>query len=116
LSLCRSTGLPLVYHVHHHRCLPDELSVEAATSQALDTWDREPLFHVSSPLGGWAEPMPRRHHDYIDVADFPDCWRNLAITVEVEAKAKELAVFRLRDELCADESRTGRRRGMVGTA
>jgi UV DNA damage endonuclease len=27
--------------------------------------------------------------------DFPECWLNLNITVEVEAKAKELAVLKL---------------------
>jgi UV DNA damage endonuclease len=108
LPLCRATGLPLVYDVHHHRCRPDQLSVEAATSQALATWKREPLFHLSSPLAGWAGPMPRRHHDYIDRADFPHCWRKLAVTVEVEAKAKELAVQRLLGDM--NISRTTERR------
>ena len=35
----------------------------------------------------------------IDVNDFPKCWRRKAITVEVEAKAKELAVAKLITEL-----------------
>ena len=99
LPLCRRTGLPLVYDVHHHRCLGDELGIEQATAEALATWNREPLFHLSSPLAGIDGPRPRRHHDYIDVRDFPACWRDLAITIEVEAKAKEHAVFRLREEL-----------------
>jgi UV DNA damage endonuclease len=99
LPICRATGLPLVYDVHHHRCLSDGLSVEDATAVALETWDREPLFHISSPLEGWVGPRPRRHHDYIDPDDFPDCWRRLTLTVEVEAKAKELAVCQLRDQL-----------------
>ncbi|MDA1164414.1 MAG: UV DNA damage repair endonuclease UvsE, partial [Planctomycetota bacterium] len=50
LPLCRETGIPLVYDVHHHRCNPDDLSIEEATEQALATWDREPLFHISSPI------------------------------------------------------------------
>ena len=29
--LCRRAGVPLVYDVHHHRCLPDGLSVEEAS-------------------------------------------------------------------------------------
>ncbi len=95
LPLCRSTGTPLVYDVHHHRCLADGLSTEAATRQAVATWDREPLFHLSSPRQGWGRGDERRHHDYIRPADVPECWRDLDITVEVEAKAKERAVIRL---------------------
>ncbi len=99
LPICRAEGLPLVYDVHHHRCLPDPLTVEQATAVAIETWDREPLFHLSSPLEGWTGPQPNRHHDFIDVIDFPEIWKPLSVTVEVEAKAKELAIARLRNEL-----------------
>jgi UV DNA damage endonuclease len=95
LPVCRAEGVPLVYDVHHHRCNPDGLSVEDATAAAIATWDREPLFHLSSPLHGWAGPDPRPHHDFIDVRDLPACWRGLSITVEIEAKAKEVAIARL---------------------
>jgi UV DNA damage endonuclease len=95
LPICKATGIPLVYDVHHHRCLPDGLSVEAATRHAVRSWDREPLFHISSPVCGWGGRMPRQHHEYINRRDVPKCWRSLAITIEVEAKAKELAVLRL---------------------
>lgn len=99
LPICKETGIPLVYDVHHHRCNPDDLSVEQATKKALATWDREPMFHLSSPLEGWDGPKPERHHDFIDVKDFPDCWRRKKITVEVEAKAKELAIEKLKEQL-----------------
>lgn len=99
LPLCRAEGIPLVYDVHHHRCNPDDLSLEKATEQALATWGREPLFHISSPIEGWKGPKPERHHDFIDVKDFPRCWRELNVTVEVEAKAKELAVLKLKKQL-----------------
>jgi UV DNA damage endonuclease len=99
LPICRSTGIPLVYDVHHHRCNSDDLSIEEATTQAMATWNREPMFHISSPIEGWEGPKPERHHDFIDVNDFPKCWRRKAITVEVEAKAKELAVEKLLTEL-----------------
>ncbi|MFO1008353.1 MAG: UV DNA damage repair endonuclease UvsE [Planctomycetaceae bacterium] len=99
LPLCQSEGIPLVYDVHHHRCLPDHLSVEQATKQAIATWDREPMFHISSPLDGWQGPKPERHHDYIDINDFPDIWRKMSLTVEVEAKAKEAAVEKLINDL-----------------
>lgn len=101
LPFCRENGLPFVYDVHHHRCLPDGLSEEKATALALKTWDREPLFHLSSPRDGWSGADPRPHHDHIDLKDFPACWRGLGVTIEVEAKAKELAIARLREQLAA---------------
>ena len=103
LPLCRAEGVPLVYDAHHHRCLPDELSVEQATEAARGTWrEREPLFHLSSPLAGWSGPQPERHHDYIDPKDFPAPWLIGALTVEVEAKAKELAVAKLQRDLTGE--------------
>ena len=95
LPLCARTGLPFVYDVHHHRCHPDGQSIEAVTEQALATWLREPLFHLSSPRDGWQGANPRPHHDYIDPGDLPACWVGRQLTVEVEAKAKELALQRL---------------------
>lgn len=95
LPVCADTGVPMVYDVHHHRCLPDGLSVAEITERARKTWPAEPLFHISSPLAGWDGPKPERHHDYIDAGDFPGEWLGWPLTVEVEAKAKELAVARL---------------------
>lgn len=95
LPFCRSEEVPLVYDVHHHRCLPDGYSVSQATDLVAATWNREPLFHVSSPKEGWRKPRPGRHHDFINPRDFPREWLHGAFTVEVEAKAKELAVARL---------------------
>ena len=99
LGFCKENGIPFVYDVHHHRCLKDRLSVEHVTQEALATWNREPLFHVSSPKFGWESSKPSPHHDFIDIHDFPECWRRLSITVEVEAKAKEVAVKKLRSQL-----------------
>ena len=100
LPVCLETGIPFVYDVHHHRCNPDVLSIAEVTANALDTWDREPLFHLSSPRDGWDGPKPHRHHDYINPNDFPEEWRSLTnFTLEVEAKAKEMAVLKLMKEL-----------------
>lgn len=101
LPVCRATGVPLVYDVHHHRCLGDGLAIEAATAAALATWDREPLFHVSSPKAGWGSGDAKPHHDFLDPDDLPECWRELDATVEIEAKAKEVAIRRLVGELRA---------------
>jgi len=99
IPTCTRLNIPLVYDVHHHRCNPDGLSVEQATELALRSWDRvgrEPYFHLSSPKNGWQKGRPEPHADYIDPTDFPGCWKNLRITVDIEAKAKELAVLALK--------------------
>jgi UV DNA damage endonuclease len=88
-----------VYDVHHHRCLPDGISVEKMTQKAIETWDREPVFHLSSPKDGWQSKNQRPHHDYIVPSDFPECWHDLDITLEIEAKAKETAVLKLKRSL-----------------
>ena len=80
-------------------CLPDDLSIEKATEISLGTWDREPLFHISSPKDGWNASNIKKHHDFIDINDFPPTWLSMDITVEVEAKAKEVAIGRLMAEL-----------------
>jgi UV DNA damage endonuclease len=106
LPFCRGCRIPFVYDVHHHRCTPDGMSEEEAARQALITWDREPLFHISSPRGGWNGPKPHRHHDYINIRDFPKCWQDINVTVEVEAKAKELAVKKLAKALARRATRS----------
>lgn len=112
LPLCHKLKIPLVYDVHHHRCLPDALSIEAATDAALTTWNREPLFHISSPLNGWKGSQPHRHHDYIDFKDLPACWLKLTddLTLEVEAKAKEIAVLQLLNQLKREHSGKDKKR------
>lgn len=99
LPVCGKNDIPLVYDVHHHRCLVDSLTVEEATDIAIATWNREPLFHLSSPKLGWNGSDPKPHSDWIDPGDFPECWHDKAITVEVEAKAKEIAIEKLVKDL-----------------
>lgn len=82
------------------------MSVEQITRKAVATWNREPMFHISSPIEGWKGPKPERHHDFIDVEDLSACWQRKKITVEIEAKAKEVAVLKLKKEL----ERQGKRR------
>lgn len=102
LPLCIKHGIPLVYDVHHHRCNRDTLSVEVVTDLAASTWrvvGREQYCHISSPRGGWETGSSRPHADFIDMGDFPECWAEREITVDVEAKSKELAVVRLMEDV-----------------
>ncbi|MBW6511099.1 MAG: UV DNA damage repair endonuclease UvsE [Desulfuromonadaceae bacterium] len=101
LPVCAELAIPLVYDVHHHRCNSDGLSIAEATQACLKTWQhvgREAYFHISSPRDGW-EGKSGPHADFIDLTDFPDEWSGLDVTIDVEAKAKELAVVKLRQEL-----------------
>ncbi len=111
LPLCGLLSIPLVYDVHHHRCNPDGLSVDEATKLAGNSWQsigREPYCHLSSPRAGWQGGDPKPHADYIDPADFPECWLGREMTVDLEAKAKELAVVRLMAELKMEGSHESR--------
>ena len=102
LPVCTKLALPLVYDVHHHRLNPVGLSVEEATMLAGESWQAvggEQYCHLSSPRSGWGGGAERPHADYIDPADLPSCWLGRTMTVDIEAKAKELAVLRLLGEL-----------------
>lgn len=98
--VCSKLKIPLVYDVHHHRCNPDGSSVGDATDLCVETWKArrsEPYFHISSPKYGWDARNVKSHSDYINPEDFPECWLKLKtdFTLDVEAKAKELAVLKL---------------------
>lgn len=99
LPLCHDLKIPLVYDIHHHKCNHDDYTPEQITEIATKTWNREPLFHISSPIEGYQMSNRRSHHDFIDINDFPNYWKSMTITVEVEAKAKETAIFKLMQEL-----------------
>ncbi len=107
--VCCKTGIPLVYDVHHHRCNPDGLSIGEVTKLALSTWNREPLFHISSPKDGWDAKNSRPHHDYINPKDFPVQWENLDITIDIEAKAKEVAIAKLQQDLAKQKESLSQR-------
>jgi UV DNA damage endonuclease len=101
LPICERLSIPLVYDVHHHRCNPDGLTLAQATEACLQSWrqlKREPYFHISSPKNGW-KGKPKPHADFIDIDDFPREWKQLDVTIDVEAKAKELAVLKLQKAL-----------------
>jgi UV DNA damage endonuclease len=109
--ICSDLKIPMVYDVHHHRCLKDRLTVREATLRCVETWDREPLFHISSPRNGWGSSDIRKHHDFIDVCDLPEMWLSMDVTIEVEAKAKEVAIIKLMKELNRRTSQWGSVKG-----
>ena len=100
MPVCGALGLPLVYDVHHHRCLPDGLSVAEATHLMMKSWgDREPYAHLSSPRDGWQARDRKPHAGFIQQEDVPEEWSGLQMTVDIEAKEKERAIGSLMETL-----------------
>jgi len=123
LALSKRTGLRIVWDAHHHACYdPDGIPADEALRLALATWrkrDGVPKVHYSSPKTAVDErkekkgrkverrlvlPPLKAHADLIDPIAFESFFRGPAagapdFDVMLEAKAKDLALMRLRDQL-----------------
>jgi len=123
LALARLAGLRVVFDVLHHRCHdPHGIPEREALRLALATWPRgeTPKVHYSSPRTAVEErrvrvgrrverrialPPLRAHADLVDPIAFHAFLtgpaEGLAFDVMLEAKAKDLALLRLREQLAA---------------
>jgi UV DNA damage endonuclease len=123
LEVHRRTGLRVVWDILHHHCHdPEGIPDREALELALATWPagQLPKIHYSSPKTAieerrkkvgrrveksWVLPQLRAHADMIDPIGFEHFLRETAAGLEfdvmLEAKAKDLAVLRLRDQLSA---------------
>ena len=123
LQLSSRTGVPVVWDAHHHACLnPEAIPERDALRLALATWPRGvvPKLHYSSPKTSVEErrvkrgrrvvrvpslPPRRAHADLVDPFAFERFLREVVrgsrVDVMIEAKAKDLAVLRLREELAS---------------
>jgi UV DNA damage endonuclease len=115
LDVHRRTGVPVVWDVLHHHCNdPDGIPDREALELALATWPDgiTPKIHYSSPKTAVEEkkrrivlPQLRAHADMIDPIGFEHFLREtgagLDFDVMLEAKAKDLALLRLREQLAA---------------
>jgi UV DNA damage endonuclease len=115
LWIHQRTGTPVVIDHQHHRLNRGGMGVVEAARAALASWPAgvTPKMHFSSPRLDGREvkrgksvkleaPLLRQHADYVDpwtFADFLAELQDLAFDVMVEAKAKDLAVLKLRDDL-----------------
>jgi UV DNA damage endonuclease len=136
LRLAERTGLRVVWDILHHRCHdPARMSNRDALAAALATWpeDQTPKIHFSSPRldvevravrsGRRVErrlvlPQLRAHADLVDPIGFEAFLRNAPagrdFDIMLEAKAKDLALLRLRAQL--DERGLPVARGRVHVA
>ncbi len=125
LYIHERTGVPLVFDHQHFCCLnPDRLDLVETAARFLATWPagRKPKLHFSSPRTQLREvkrrnretkkletvylpPLWTGHADYCDPFVFIDYMRQLAAAdthdfdVMLEAKGKDLALRRLREDL-----------------
>lgn len=115
----RRTGIRLVLDILHHRCNnPTGTALIDALHSALLTWppDQRPKIHLSSSRtelrtlyrdnqAHIAMPLPNQHSDFINPFEAIDLLQSAQqhglrpFDIMVEAKAKELAVVRLRDQI-----------------
>ncbi len=122
-EISRTTGIKIVWDALHHHCNdPERIPDAEALDLALATWPDGvvPKIHYSSPRLDVGEskrkegrrvirepvlPQLRAHADLIDPLAFESFLRGpLAgkeADVMIEAKAKDLAAIRLRDQLAA---------------
>jgi len=123
LALHERTGLRVVWDILHHHCNdPDGIPDREALGSALATWPAgvTPKIHFSSPKTAieerkkrvgrrversWVLPQLRAHADMIDPIAFEHFLRDTAagldLDVMLEAKAKDLALLRLRAQIAA---------------
>jgi UV DNA damage endonuclease len=120
LELHRRLGVRVVWDALHHQCHdPDGIPEREALEHALGTWPAgvRPKIHYSTPKTAieertrkvgrrverrWVLPPLRAHADLIDpiaFARFLDEAAGLDFDVMLEAKAKDLALLRLREQL-----------------
>lgn len=99
-------GVPVVFDCHHHSFNPGGLSQRDALELAISTWKRaKPTTHLANTPPGLQEDAPvtkrRVHSDYLTSVPKPllDAHEAGRVDIEVEAKAKNLAIFRAVKEL-----------------
>jgi UV DNA damage endonuclease len=129
VALAGRIGRPVVWDILHHHCNdPDAIPDREALELALATWPAgvRPKIHWSTPKTAmeerrrkvgrrvertWVLPQLRAHADVVDPIGFEEFLartEGLEFDVMLEAKAKDLAVLRLREQLAA--------RGVAGYA
>lgn len=105
LHLCEKIKVPMVVDIHHHKCKNDGEYMGDMIKDIFNTWSNEklpPKIHFSSPR---ESELDRKHADFIDVNDFAK-FLDLAkesvdmdFDVMIEAKKKDLALFKLMNDL-----------------
>lgn len=102
LQLAKELQIPMVLDIHHHQILNNGETLEALLPEVFATWnDLPPKVHISSPRD---TKNPRYHADFVSVATVIDFIRltekiGQDFDIMLEAKQKDLALFKLVEEL-----------------
>lgn len=116
LEVCQAAGVPMVFDAHHHVCREvignyNDSSIWEFVAAARATWSvpEWQLVHISNGREYFIDP---RHSDLI--TDMPDAYWDTP-WIEVEAKHKELAIAKLREEWLSAPPAAGERLITVAT-
>lgn len=104
LYLCEKLGIPLVFDYHHHLAHHEAIKWEDQWERVVGTWEHSKLpvkMHISSPR---SEKEFRAHAEYVDVNMFMNFLNGIKGSVPeihcmIEAKKKDLALFKLAEDL-----------------
>lgn len=93
-------GTPIVFDFFHHACFSDDLDQRSAFELARQTWQEKQLCHHSSSRKIHEDQSSKleAHADYL-FENFDDYGYD--IDVELECKAKDLALLKFRSEFMA---------------
>ena len=92
----KKIGIPIVFDQHHYLCGKQDQTMEESLTTALSTWKTKAVTHMSSSKKIEIEKSKKTAHaDYIyePIQTF-----GMDFDIEIEAKAKDLAVLKYRED------------------
>ena len=102
LHVGRAAGIPVVFDWLHHQANPCGRAIPEVLAEIFATWtavDGRPKIHLSSQAPGAAVGAHAPFVDVRDVMAFLEVAPSKPFDCMLEAKKKDLALFRLREEL-----------------
>ena len=117
-------GIPLVLDIQHHAVAnPQRIPLRSALQYCLQTWPTgvAPKIHYSTPRtemrslpsGLYKAPTWTEHSDYVNPFEFASFMKEMAglpdFDVMLEAKARDLALLKLREDLARFEPKLAAR-------